>query len=173
MTKAIVEIEGFKELQAKIISLSNPRDKKREVLGILRNVAKSTVNAAKSNAPISKKSHVARGKRIASGTLKKSIGTITGRKGNAKENPTIYVGPRAKGSFDGWYGHFVEEGVNVYRSGFKRKRKKGANDKAAVRRTKGQYYMKRAYQQTGGRVSQEMEQKTAQFIQRRIDKLSK
>lgn len=172
MSKLIVQITGFKELQAKIKSLGDPKDKKREILNILRNVAKSTVNAAKGYAPVSKKSHIARGKNIEPGNLKKSIGTITGRKGNAKENPTIYVGPRAKGSYNGWYGHFVEEGINVYRSGFKRKRKKGANDKFAVRKTTGQFYMKRAYQQTGGRVAKEMEQKTAKYIQRRIDKLS-
>lgn len=172
MNKALVEITGFTELQNKIKQLSNPKDKKRELLVILRNSAKGTVNAARGYAPVSKKAHTARGKRIQPGNLKRSIGVITGRKGAAKENPTIYVGPRAKGSFDGWYGHFVEEGVNVYRVGFKRKHKRGANDKAAVRRTKGQYYMKRAYQSTGGRVTQEMEQKTAKFIQKRIDKLS-
>lgn len=173
MTKLIVEITGFNELQAKIKSLGDPRDKKREILLILRNVARSTVNAAKGFAPVSRISHVARGKNIEPGNLKKSIGTITGRKGKAKDNPTIYVGPRAKGNNNGWYGHFVEEGVNVYRPGFKRKHKRGANDKYAVARTKGQYYMKRAFQATGGRVSQEMEQKTAKFLQRRIDRLSK
>lgn len=172
MSKSIVEITGFRELQKKIIKLSNPKDKRREILTILRNVAKSTVTAARNYAPVSKKSHVARGKVIESGTLKKSIGTITGRKGRAKENPTVYVGPRAKGKFDGWYGHFVEAGVNVYNTGFKRKRKRGANNKAAVRRTKGQFFMKRAYNLTSGKVTKEAEQKTAKFIQRRINKLS-
>jgi hypothetical protein len=173
MSKAIVEIKGFDELQAKIKKLANPKDKKREVLAILRNVAKSTVRAARGYAPVSKKSHVARGKTIQPGTLKKSIGNITGRKGSAKINPTIYVGPRAKGRYNGWYGHFVETGVNVYRKGFKRIHKRGANDNAAVRRTKGAYYMKRAYQATGGRVTKEAEKTTARFIQRRINKLSK
>lgn len=171
-SKSIVEIEGYEELQQKIKKLENPKDKRREVLSILRNVSRSTVKAARNFAPISKKSHVARGKVIQPGNLKKSIGTITGRKGSAKDNPTVYVGPRAKGNHDGWYGHFVEEGVNVYNKGFKRKRKKGANDKAAVRRTKGQYYMKKAYAATQGQVSSQLEKQTARFIQRRIDRLS-
>jgi len=171
--KAIVEVTGFKELQQKIKQLSNPKDKKREVLRILRQAAKPTLRAARNYAPVSKKSHVARGKRIPSGTLKKSIGNITGKRGLAKENPTIYVGPRTRGRYDGWYGHFVEAGVNVYRKGFKRKHTRGANAKAAVRRTKGQYFMKRAYITTGGRVIKEAEKTTARFIQRRIDKLSR
>lgn len=169
MSKSIVEIEGFAELQRKIKQLANPKDKRRELLTILRSVAKPTLTAARNYAPVSKKSHVARGKVIQSGTLKRSLGNITGKN---KENPTIYVGPRAKGKFDGWYGHFVEKGVNVYRTGFKRKRKRGANDKAAVRRTEGQFFMKRAYDLTKGRVTSDAEKKTAKFIQRRINKLS-
>ena len=35
MTKSIVEITGFKELQAKIKQLSNPKDKKRELISQL------------------------------------------------------------------------------------------------------------------------------------------
>jgi hypothetical protein len=34
-----------------------------------------------------------------------------------------------------FYGHFVHDGVNIYRKGFRRKRKRGANAAAAVRRT--------------------------------------
>lgn len=172
MNKAIIEIEGFQELQNKIKKLGNDKDKKREILSILRNEAKSTVNAAKTFAPVSKKPHVARGKVIQPGNLQKSIGAITGRKGRARINPTIYVGPRAKGKWDGWYGHFVHEGVNIYRSGFKRKRKKGANDGAALSRTKGNPFMLKAYNLTGGKVAKDMEAKTARFIQRRIDRLS-
>lgn len=174
MAKDVIEIEGFAELQNKIIRLSNPKDKKREVIAILRQVASSTVRAAKDNAPISKKPHTARKKRINPGNLKKSIGVIVGRKGNAKENPTVYAGPRAKGSQNGWYGHFVEYGHNVYKKGFKRNRKKGSNNSGGVTNTtKANRFMQKAYQQTAGKVTQESEQKVAKFIQRRINKLSK
>jgi HK97 gp10 family phage protein len=173
MAKPMVEITGFPELERKIKALSDDKSKKREVVGILKQVASSTVKAAKQTAPISKKKHTARGRVIQPGNLKKSIGTIVGRKGSAKDNPTVYVGPRAKGKQDGWYGHFVEYGFNVYNKGFKRKRKAGANNGAAIRRTKGNPFMKNAYEQTKGAVTQESEAKVARYIQKRIDKLSR
>jgi HK97 gp10 family phage protein len=173
VAKSIVEVTGFPELERKIKALSNDKDKKREVIGILKQVANSTVKAAKQTAPISKKKHTARDRVIQPGNLKKSIGTIVGRKGRAKDNPTVYVGPRAKGKHDGWYGHFVEYGINVYNKGFRRKRKAGANDGAAIRKTKANPFMKNAYNQTKGAVTQDAENKVARYIQRRIEKLSK
>lgn len=171
---SLVEIQGFNELQKKIKLLSDDRSKKREVIALLRRVAATTVRTAKQNAPTSSKSHVARNKRINPGNLKKSIGVIVGKKGDAKENPVIYVGPRAKGTNDGWYGHFVEYGHNIYARGFKRKnRKKGANNSAfAKSRTKSVPFMKKTYQQTNGKVSQEAAVKIAAYIQKRINKLS-
>jgi hypothetical protein len=44
------------------------------------------------------------------------------------------MGPRAKGNFM-VLRTFVHDGVNIYRKGFRRKRKRGANAAAAVRRT--------------------------------------
>jgi hypothetical protein len=57
VAKSIVEVTGFPELERKIKALSNDKDKKREVIGILKQVANSTVKAAKQTAPISKKKH--------------------------------------------------------------------------------------------------------------------
>ena len=105
-----IDVQGFDELKEKIKKLADPRDKKREVLGILRQVAGATVARARQLAPVSKKPHVARKVLINPGNLKKSIGTITGRKGNAAINPTIYAGPRVKGNNKGWYGAMVEAG---------------------------------------------------------------
>lgn len=173
MSRELVEIQGFTELLSKIKELSSDKDKKREVIAVLRKVAAATVKVAKQNAPIAQKQHKARGKAISPGNLKKSIGIIVGRKGESKNNPVIYVGPRAKGNNDGWYGHFVEYGVNVYKKGYKRKRKKGANASAAISRTKANPFMQRTYEQTSGRISQEAAQKVAAFIQKRIDKLSR
>ena len=75
MAKPIVEITGFPELEKKIKALSDDKSKKREVVGILKQVASSTVKAAKQTAPISKKKHTARGRVIQPGNLKKSIGS--------------------------------------------------------------------------------------------------
>lgn len=173
MARALVEIQGFAELQEKIKKLADPKDKKRELVAVLRQVALTTVRVAKAETPISKKPHVARKKVINPGNLQKSIGTIVGRKGSAKDNPTVYVGPRAKGSNDGWYGNFVALGHNIYKKGFKRKRSKAANNAAGVSSTtKANNFMKRAYEQTQGNVSAELETRVAKFIQKRIDKLS-
>lgn len=166
---ASVKVEGFAELQAKVSQLANDKDKRRETLIILRQVAKPTLNAARKEAPIAKRNHVARKQTIAPGNLKKSLGTITGKN---KENPTVLVGPRVKGTNKGWYGHFVHDGVNIYRKGFKRKHKKGANNHAAVRRTKANPYLTRAYEQTKGQVTAEAEKQFVKFIQRRVNKLS-
>lgn len=174
MPKPIVEITGFPELEKKIKALGDDKSKKREVIGILRQVANSTVKAARQTAPVRRSyTNIKTKKTVLGGTLQKSIGTIVGKKGSAKDNPTVYVGPRAKGNNDGWYGHFVEYGVNLYNKGFKRKRKAGANNAFAVRRTKGNPFMKNAYEQTKGAVTQDAEAKVARYIQKRIDKLSR
>lgn len=174
MANELIEITGFVELQRKIQQLANDKQKKREIISVLRQVAMGTVKVAKSEVPVSKRSHKARGKIINPGNLKKSIGVIVGKKGDAKENPTVYVGPRAKGANDGWYGHFVEYPVNIYRKGFKRKRKKGANADAAIaQRMRFTPFMQRAYQKTGGKVTEESRQRVTAFIQKKIDKLSR
>ncbi|WP_268846455.1 hypothetical protein [Flavobacterium aestivum] len=168
MSSGLMEVTGFKELEARIRLLANDKDKRKEVLIILRQVAQPVLQAARTLVPIAPKRHKARGKWIDPRNLQKSLGNITGK----QENPTIYVGPRAKGSFDGWYGHFVEKGKNVYRKGFKRKRKAGANDHAAVGKTKANPFMAKAYASTNGPVTADAERKMQVFIQRRINKLS-
>lgn len=168
MSKPVIEITGFAELQEKIKLLASDRDKKKEILLLLRQVARPTLQAARSFVMNSKKPHKARGKLIQPGNLKKSLGAITGR--NA--NPTIYLGPRAKGNNNGWYGNFVHEGVNLYTKGFKRKRKKGANTAGVKSRTTGNPFMKKANDVTNSQVTADAEKKVAAFIQRRINKLN-
>jgi hypothetical protein len=178
-----IDVRGFEELKEKIKKLSDPRDKKREILGILRQVAGATVTKAKELAPVSKKPHVARKVIIQPRNLQKSIGTITGKKGNAAINPTVYAGPRARGANKGWYGAMVEAGHNIYRnatsvrsrgkivsrSSLARVRGRGKNN--AVGYVSGSWYMKRAYESTQGKVTPEAEAKIARYIQRRIDRL--
>lgn len=168
MNNSMTEITGFPELLAKIKQLGDDKSKKKEVLMLLRQVAKPTLDAARTFVPVSSKKHKARGKLIEPGNLKKSLGIITGK----NEDPTVYVGPRAKGSFNGWYGHFVEKGVNTYKKGFKRKRKAGANNHAAIGRRSGTPFMANAFTATGGQVTADAQSKVAAYIQKRIDKLS-
>lgn len=171
-----IEVDGFDDLRRKIENLSNDKQKKTEITGILRQVAGSTVNAAKALAPVSKRAHIARRVKIQPRNLSKSIGVIVGRRGQAKDNPTVYVGARVKGGMSGWYAHFVEEDTNVYSVGYVRKnRSRGANKNsgAAVRIKKGRHFLRRAFESTQGKVSSECAVKVAKYIQRRIDRLSK
>jgi len=181
MSKTIVEIEGFAELRDKLQKLGNDKAMLAEMRGVLRKVAQSTVKAARQQAPVAKRPHWIGGKRskkkLAPGNLKKSIGVITGKKGSAKSNPVVYVGPRVKGSFMGFYGAMVHDGHNVYREGFKRKhssssRAKAHNASGAKTRTRANPFMERAYSQTKGQVTPEAEKSVAAYIQKRIDKLS-
>lgn len=168
MSRALVEIEGYPELLAKLRLLSDDKDKRKEILLILRQVSNSTLKTARSLVPVSKRAHRARGRLIQPGNLKKSLGNITGK----SQNPTIYVGPRAKGSNDGWYGHFVHDGHNTYAKGYVRRRVRGANMSAAIKRTVGNPYMTKAYEITNGQVTADAENKITAFIQRRINILS-
>jgi HK97 gp10 family phage protein len=172
MSKPLVEITGFPELQAQIKRLATDREKVSETRKVLRKVAQATVKAARSEAPVAKRVHIARKTKIEPGTLRKSIGVITGKN---KENPTVFVGPRAKGTNKGWYGHFVHNNTNVYRSGFKRKRSAAAksfNAAGAVAVRKGNPFMTRAYNLTKGGVTAGAEKQVAAYIQKRINALS-
>ncbi|WP_298220820.1 hypothetical protein [Flavobacterium sp.] len=185
-----IDVKGFPELKRKIQQLDKDPAKKTEILGILRSVASATVSKAKELAPVSEKDHLVSGKRtrkmIRPGNLKRSIGTITGKRGAAVINPTIYVGPRAKGNYDGWYGAMVEAGHNVYRNAKKYevyKRKKTKRNRNSLERIRGKgvnnkvgfvpgwFYLKKAYAATNGNVTAESASKVAKYIQRRIDRL--
>ena len=153
MGKELIEIEGFPELQRKLKLLPD-RVKKKHILSILRKQARPYVRTGQKSdiVPKSEKPHIVSGKRtkkiIQPGNLRKSIGTITGRRGRAKTNPTIYVGPRAKGNHDGWYGHFVDQGTNTG--------------------IKPNLYMQKIYRSQSG-----MDDKTAEAVARNIQKIIK
>lgn len=159
MSKTLFEIKGFPELQRKIKQLPD-KVKKREMLKVLRVVAKPTVAAAKQEAPVGTKVHKRYSRRDGSvlgvynpGNLKKSIGNITGRRGLARTNAVLYVGPRSKGrKYDGYYGAMVHGGTKYQ---------------------KPNKYMDRAYSRTKGQVTRDAEDKVAAAIQKQINKLSK
>ena len=155
-SRSIYEIQGFSELQRKIALLPD-RVKKREILRILRVAAKPTAAAARIQAPVGDRPHRRYSKRSGAilaeylpGNLRKSIGNITGRRGRARVNPVLYVGPRSKGrKYDGYYGGMVHDGTRF----------QTANP-----------FMKRAYNQTRGLVTKAAETKVAKAIQRQIDR---
>jgi len=157
MGKELIEITGFKELQHKLRQLPD-KVKKKHLIPVLKKAAHPYVQTGQKSdiVPKSARKHTVSGKRtkktIEPGNLRKSIGTIVGRKGQAKVNPTVYVGPRAKGRHDGWYGHFVDAGT-----------RKGISP---VR------YMRRIYESQSG-IDDKTAKMVARVIQKQIDKLSR
>lgn len=179
MPRPLFEIQGFDVLRQRIERLANDRQKKAEITKILRRVAQGTVKVARRMAPISDKPHVVSGRRtkktIQPGALRKSIGVFTSKRSG--ENALVYVGPRAKGNFDGWYGHFVEYGHNIYNKGARRmhsasERARNHNNSLSRGRTTAQPYMQETYSQTKGQVTAESEKAVAKYIQKSIDRLS-
>lgn len=158
MSKDFIEIEGFKELEKKLKSLSSDKVKNREVRKLLGQVANSTVRVARDLAPKSKKAHTISGKTRATrtfqpGNLKKSIGKKNLTRAN---NPMLVVRANSRKSADGFYGRqFLTRGT-------KKGNKLDANP-----------FMQKAYDQTKGNVSADAEAKVAKYIQRQIDRLSK
>ncbi|MFH6966478.1 hypothetical protein [Flavobacterium sp. FlaQc-28] len=182
MNNLDVKVTGFEELKTKIKLLSNDKDKKKEIILILRQVARPSLLAAKNAVPVSSKSHTARGKKIQPGNLRKSLGLILSK----ADNPTILVGPRAKNNNDGWYGHMVHDGHAIYRNSenarkiLKNGRKKSVLARvtkkrkgSAVGRVEGVPYLDIAYAETKSSTTADAQTKLTKFIQRRIDKLSR
>ena len=172
MAKELIEIKGFAELEAKIKQLPD-KVKKREMLKILGQVANPTLAASQNQVPLGTgvikvdgKSYKRKNRQVGKkpkkynnpyepGTLKKSLGKITGKRGLGRENAVIYVAPRAgkNKKFDGFYGKFVTF--------------------AGGKNTKKNDFMNRAYEQTKGGVTANAEVKVTKYIQKQIDRLSK
>ncbi len=173
MPTPLIEITGFAEFQEKLKKIGDDKTKRAAMFAVLRAVASGTVKAARDRAPIAKRVHIISGKRtrrvVQPGNLKKSIGIIVGKKGGAKINPTLYVGPRARGKNDGFYGGWVEEGHEIKStfSGYASAR--GRSSRRS--RTTPKPFMKPAYDQTQGQVTAEAENKVTAAIQKQITKL--
>jgi len=189
MSRPLVEITGFEELQRKIQLLGNDRKKRTEILKILRKVAQATVKAMRREAPVHKRKtlYARHGKKQDRGTLQKSIGTITGKD---PVNAKLYVGARAKGSNDGYFGSWVNDGHRIFNKftvrgstrdsrgrfvslALKSDAKRRGNKKGSVSMgdTKANDFSGRAYDQTKGGVTADAESSVAAYIQKRIDAL--
>lgn len=176
-----IEVTGFEELKGKIKELANDKDKVKEVKLILRQVAKPTLAAIRAATPVSKKSHIARGKKIDPKNLQKSIGYIDSK----AKNPTVLLGPRAKRGNNGFYGGMVHGGHKIYNNSqnskkvLKSGRKKSVLARVTNKRTgnavgfvDGIPFQDIGYEKTKGTVTAEAEKQFSKFIQRRINKLS-
>lgn len=148
MSSKIYNIEGFKELRQKIKGLPD-KVKKREVVKILRQAAKSTLTAARSESPVSKRNSTVHPRE----NLKKSIKirTLTRAK-----MPMVVVGPASRGKNDGFYGRlFVIPGFT----------NKGGTPVAA------NPFMARAEKISKRAVSNESVSKVEKYLKKQIDRL--
>ena len=125
-----VKIQGIKEIQQMFNDLPKQINQYNTWKALWRKIGKPALDDAKRLAPklgdsrnVSskiKKDGIPyppnKSKRIAKGTLKKSIGFFTTR--DTKEHLGLYLGPRVKGAYrskekSGWYGAFIEYGDEV------------------------------------------------------------
>ncbi len=180
----LIEITGFPEYIRQIQNISDDKRKKGEMIRVLRKVAQGTVKAAKANSPDDLSPYIVKPYRLRDeinpDILRNSIGIIVGKKGNSKENPTVYVGPKTKGKYNGFFAHWVEYGVNVYPRGYRRNRTGRAgkaqaqaqNNRAAKYKKPGAHFMQRTYNQTQGQVTSEAVRSVTNYIQKRLNALS-
>lgn len=154
MNKKLIEVQGFPELKKKIQSLANDKVKRKEIQKILRLSAKSTVAAARVEAPKSDKPHTFRGGKVFQpGNLKKSIKVAVLRRSRV---PMVVVGPRSSGKYDGFYGRsFVIPGH----------RTRGGGSVAPVP------FIKRGFESTKGLVTAKAVKATEKYIQKQINRL--
>ena len=150
-----VNVEGFEELKSKLKQLPD-KVKGREIEKIMRRVARPSLLAARQQAPVK------------SGKLKKAIGIRRIRYRDA-----AYAGVKVAPSKKAFYAHFVEYGHNIYRKGFKRKHRKGANAGGATGKTRANPFMERARKTTVPGAIEDARIKLAKYVQTAIDRLSK
>lgn len=167
MASELFRVEGFEDLNRKLKLLPD-RVKRTEVLKVMRRLAKPSITAYRGALPVGKKSHT----RYTSGggkttynprNLAASVKAVTVSIRKSRGNPAIAVRPAKTSKGDGYY-RFM-----VVRPGFKgsgRGSRRGSN--VVVPRARD-----RALSQIGGKTTREAEVKTARYVQRQIDKLSR
>jgi hypothetical protein len=158
------KVEGIEELVAKLTKIGDPKKTRSTLLKLLRKQARPIVQAARQEAPVGDKEHkrYLNGQVVASykpGNLAKSIQVIPGKKGSARVNPIVYIGPRAgkKSTYDGYYGHIVHYD--------------NARSKARVV-VPGNPFMDRAWKAVGNSSTEATRQQVAKVIQKEIDRYS-
>lgn len=104
-----IEFTNYDEVKELLKGLPE-KFQSKALLGMLKKSAKPMVDQLRGAAPVSPTDHKARGNKIPSGTLKRSIGIIDLKKA---KTVMIAVGARVKGAYGGykggWYLPFVEK----------------------------------------------------------------
>lgn len=150
-TVKVTEVKGFKQLNKKLKQLSDSA-KRSEVIKLQRRLAKPIEKAYAAELPED------------SGTLKKSVGTKAVPRSKTGGNPSIVIRPGKKGKNDAYYQFMVvKKGENLAGNG--RGSRKGKNTVVEKARD-------RALQRVGPSAKNEAVDKTADYIQKQINRLS-
>lgn len=148
----VTEVEGFDQLNFRLKKLDD-RVKRSEVIKLQRRLAKPIEKAYAEELP----------KR--SGTLSKSVGIKAVPRSKTGGNPAIVIRPGKKGKNDGYYQFMVVEKGSRPGS-TKPGSRKGLNTVVESARN-------RALGRVGAKAQKEAVEKTAQYVQKQIDRLSK
>jgi hypothetical protein len=171
MVKNFTEIEGFEELNAKLKKLPDSV-KRKEVLGLQKEIAKPIIQAYKNALPVGKRYHsrttgkgTDKPKRVdyTPGNLKESVRAETVPASKVGGNPSIAIRP-AKGKNDGYY-KFMVVPENTKTGSIRRGSRKGPNTVVDKARDK-------ALASTGAIAQKDALDRTALYIQKKINKLS-
>jgi hypothetical protein len=163
MAKDFTEIKGFEELNAKLKKLPDTL-KRKEVLGLQKEIAKPLIDAYKNALPLGKKDKIKNGTSYPKGTLKESVSAVTVPASKVGGNPSVVIRPGKRGKHNAYYKFMVvADGAKIGSS--KRGSRKGRNTVVDEARDK-------ALQSTGAMAQKDAIDKTALYIQKKINKLS-
>ena len=163
-TSDILKIEGFDELNRKLKQLPD-RVKRTEVIKIQKQVAKPIIKAYATALPVGEKDKKRFGKTYVKGTLSKSVKAETVAARHTGGNPSIVIRPAKKGQYDPFY-RFMVVKKGAKPGSIKRGSRKGINTVVEEARDK-------AISATNATAERQSAEKTAKYIQKQIDRLSK
>tara|TARA_R110001632_G_scaffold137804_2_gene253411 strand:+ start:4474 stop:4989 length:516 start_codon:yes stop_codon:yes gene_type:complete len=169
MSKSLIEIDGFKDLEKQLKRLTNDQVKKREVRQILGAVANTTVKAVKGLVPLNKglsvrgKNYSRKKRQVRNVIVQESYSTGWGKESIGKKmltrakNPMLVVRARnitlgSKKDYGGWY---IRQML--------------------IRGTKymdANPIMDKGLAKTNRKVNADSEARVAKYIQKKINKLS-
>lgn len=147
----VTKVEGFDQLNIQLKKLDD-RTKRTEVNKILRRVAKPLEKAYSEELPSD------------NGVIRKSVAIRSVPKSKSGGNPSIYIRPVKKASADPYYKFMI----------IKKGDRPGSNSRGSRKgmNTVVEDARNRAIQNTGPQALKEARDKTADYIQKTIDKLS-
>nr|WP_299385581.1 HK97 gp10 family phage protein [Allomuricauda sp.] len=148
----VTEVRGFDELNRKLRTLTD-RMKRTEVLKLMRRLARPVVPAYRSRLPEDE------------GTLRRSVAIKTVPSRESGGNPAIAVRPGKSGRNDAFYKFMViPKGTKL--SGRGKGSRKGKNNVVPIARDRTLGAMESG-------LVQQAEDKSAKFVQKQIDRLSR